>query len=368
MDHALQTCPQQSSQSSAPGQRRFNTLLRQIEQAQQRLAAWQTRQGAVEHLHTMMVHPLQNQVFALQRKWVFGMDRIAHWADWTDAESDTLRQQLCQACMELLLRDAQDADIQRLFARYSDTDFASERARMVRMVTPLPQQSGTTGHALFQGSNAAAGAGTGSGKDVDTELDGGVAGQRRLSKKQLAARLLAQVRREQETLQLTHAARDLYRKLVSELHPDREPDPALRSVKTDLMQKANHAYAHNDVFALLGLQAQADENGVRPTGGLMPERIRYFNKLLTGQLASLKSQIEAMEGSVLGKLGLPLQTRCNPNQCEALVKLAVRHWRKRREQLLSNMQRIGSQGEAKGWLRDTRQAQFQQVVRRLVAL
>lgn len=119
-----------------------------------------------------------------------------------------------------------------------------------------------------------------------------------MSKKQQPARLLARIRREQETLQLAHAARDLYRKRVSELHPDREPDPAMRAVKTGLMQKANHAHDHNDVFALLSLQAQAGALGVKSLGGLMPECIRYFNKLLTGQLVELKRQMVAMEGSV----------------------------------------------------------------------
>lgn len=366
-DHALQISPAELPQDLAPGQRRFNTLVRQIEQAQQRVAAWQSQQGALEHLHTMMVVPLQNQVFALQRKWAFGLDRIAHWADWSDAESDMLRHLLCQASMELLLRNAQDADMHLLFARYSDSDFASERARMVRMVTDLPQLNGQTERGPSHGQGAAPNGDAGSAHEANAALESGAAGQRRLSKKQLATRLLAQVRREQEAMQLAHASRDLYRKLVSELHPDREPDPALRSIKTDLMQKANHAYAHNDVFALLGLQARADASGVKQMGALVPERIKYFNKLLVEQLAGLKSQLVAMEGSALGKLGLPLQTRCNPHQCEALVKQAVRHWRQRREKLQDCMQRIGNQAEVKHWLQHTRQAQYKQVVQRLVA-
>ncbi|WP_143605999.1 hypothetical protein [Variovorax sp. 54] len=50
--------------------------------------------------------------------------------------------------------------------------------------------------------------------------------------------------------------RDIFRKLASAPHPDRETDAQQRKVKTALMQKANQAYAANDLLALLELQLQ----------------------------------------------------------------------------------------------------------------
>ena len=45
--------------------------------------------------------------------------------------------------------------------------------------------------------------------------------------------------------------REVYRKLVSALHPDREPDPQERARKTALMQRVNQAYGSRQFDARL---------------------------------------------------------------------------------------------------------------------
>jgi hypothetical protein len=357
-NYSLQVSSFETPPVAIPGQRRFGLLVRQIEQAQQRIETWRIQQRNLEHLHAMVVLPLQRQVFALQRKWVFGLDRIAHWANWTDAESDTLRHLLSRASMDLLLRDPSDTEIQRLYAQYADRDFANEHARLQQVVEArLPQTDGVTDGPRLHGIAA-----NNSVLPVESS-----ASQQRLSKKQLAARLAAQERRAHDALQLSSAARDLYRNLVSDLHPDREPDLAMRSVKTGLMQMATQAYARDDVFALLSVQAQADAQGVRQTEELSPDRIKRFNKLLAEQLADLKTQIDMIESRMLGLLGLPMQTRCNPGQCDALVKQAVRRWRQRRQELEDDMRGIETQSDAKSLLQGKHRAGLQLVVRRLVS-
>ena len=354
-NYPLQVSTFESPPEVIPGQRRFGLLVRQIEQAQQRIEIWRIQRRNLEHLHALVVLPLQKQVFALLRKWVFSLDRIAHWANWTDAESDTIRHLLNQASLELLLREPSDAEIQRLYAQYADCDFASEHAQLLHAVDIRQLQT--------QGG----GDSSGIALDIGVMTVESSANERRLSKKQLAARLAVRERRNQDALQLSSAARDLYRNLVSDLHPDREPDLAMRLIKTSLMQMATQAYAKGDVFALLSLQAQADAQGVRPTGELGPDRIKRFNKLLAKQLSDLKAQIAQMEIHMLGLLGVPAKTRCNPNQAEALIKQAVQHWRKRHEQLQVDMQHIENQTDAKCWLQRKRQAHLQHVVQHLVA-
>jgi curved DNA-binding protein CbpA len=41
--------------------------------------------------------------------------------------------------------------------------------------------------------------------------------------------------------------REVFRKLASELHPDRETDPAEHARKTELMQRVNQAYKAGDL-------------------------------------------------------------------------------------------------------------------------
>ena len=53
----------------------------------------------------------------------------------------------------------------------------------------------------------------------------------------------------------------VYRRLVKELHPDLEPDPAERERKSRVMQDITAAYAGGDLHALLRLELEWLEPG-----------------------------------------------------------------------------------------------------------
>lgn len=53
--------------------------------------------------------------------------------------------------------------------------------------------------------------------------------------------------------------REIYRKLVSAIHPDREVDADARTRKTVLMQRANEAYQRDDLMTLLELQIELEQ-------------------------------------------------------------------------------------------------------------
>lgn len=69
--------------------------------------------------------------------------------------------------------------------------------------------------------------------------------------------------------------RDIFRKLASALHPDRETDPAEHGRKTALMQRANVAYAANDLLGLLELQLEVDQIDQTGLDNLGDDRIKY---------------------------------------------------------------------------------------------
>lgn len=58
-------------------------------------------------------------------------------------------------------------------------------------------------------------------------------------RKKTAKQLARDAQREAEEKQMSQSIREVYRKLASALHPDREPDPVERQRKTELMQRAN---------------------------------------------------------------------------------------------------------------------------------
>jgi len=102
----------------------------------------------------------------------------------------------------------------------------------------------------------------------------------------------AEVRRAQAAKEVSQSLRDVFRKLVSALHPDREPDDAARQRKTLLMQRVNQAYEANDLLTLLGLQLEIEQIDAAHLSSVPPQRLAHYNQILGEQLAGLESELE----------------------------------------------------------------------------
>src|SRR5205085_11816006 len=105
-------------------------------------------------------------------------------------------------------------------------------------------------------------------------------------------------KRSEDSAQLARQAlRDLYRKLASAVHPDRESDAARREEKNELMQRINQAYAANDLLSLFEIQIEIDQLDPEQIGNLGTQRLRQYNRLLSEQLEQLRSKLSALEAS-----------------------------------------------------------------------
>jgi hypothetical protein len=91
---------------------------------------------------------------------------------------------------------------------------------------------------------------------------------------------------------VSQALRDVYRKLVSALHPDREPDPDARERKTRQMQQVNLAYDASDLLTLLGLQLEIEQIDAAHLSSVPPQRLTHYNQILRDQLAGVESELE----------------------------------------------------------------------------
>jgi len=102
----------------------------------------------------------------------------------------------------------------------------------------------------------------------------------------------------------TRAVREAYRKLVSELHPDREADPVEQVRKTELMQQVNQAYKAGDLLALLELQFSIEQIDAAALAGLAEDRLRHYLHVLEEQSRQLREELaEVIEpfAAVLGE-------------------------------------------------------------------
>src|SRR5205085_9368643 len=103
---------------------------------------------------------------------------------------------------------------------------------------------------------------------------------RREAKASRRRKTAAQQRREDEAQQATQSVREIFRKLASALHPDRETDSAQREVKTALMQQVNQAYTSNDLLALLELQLRIEQVDAAHMAQADAQRVKHYNRVL----------------------------------------------------------------------------------------
>jgi predicted NBD/HSP70 family sugar kinase len=89
----------------------------------------------------------------------------------------------------------------------------------------------------------------------------------------------------------TRAVREAYRKLVSELHPDRETDPEEQIRKTALMQQVNQAYKAGDLLGLLELQLGIEQIDAAALAGLADERLRHYVHVLEEQARQIRGEL-----------------------------------------------------------------------------
>ena len=102
----------------------------------------------------------------------------------------------------------------------------------------------------------------------------------------------AQARREEAAREVGQSLREVYRKLASALHPDREPDALERQRKTHLMQRVNQAYDANDLLTLLALQLEIEQIDAEHMASVTPQRLAHYNQILREQLAELEAELE----------------------------------------------------------------------------
>ncbi len=361
---ALQISPSEAGPALTPPQKRFNTLIRQIEKARQTLAAWHDGIGTYRQAHAQVLLPLEDELMAARKQWVFALDELlGQPRGWTKTDRETLRELVCDAAGELLHArddngDDDDEELKALFARHAEIDFDTERQQMVRAMKDVAE--------------AMTGLDLGDDEGIDTQDDLFSRMQQELQAKAAAqeaghndtqadaprrkkASSAAQQRREAEAQQATQSVRDIFRKLASALHPDREADVQQRKVKTALMQKANQAYAANDLLALLELQLQIEQIDASHIASASAERLKHYNKVLGEQLAELKAEIEGVELRFCCDHGLePGRAAIDPRKLGALLEQHRRQLRLELSQQQRELAMLADTAATQRWLKQQR--------------
>jgi hypothetical protein len=148
--------------------------------------------------------------------------------------------------------------------------------------------------------------------------------------------------------------REIYRKLASVVHPDREADPARRAEKTELMQQINRAYATNDLLTLLEAQLRLeliDPDHVSNIGG---KRLQQFNRLLAQQLETAKAELRSVQDAFRMDHGLPHGHAINARELHLVSQRRARELRAHIQQQKHFLEVLANKGATKRWLKEQR--------------
>lgn len=373
----LRIVPATDAAPLSPEQKRFNTLVRQIDDARRALVAWHDGVALHARAHARKVVPLERALADAQREWVFALDALLVQPGWSRDERATLGELIRDGAAQLL--DAVEgvvgqehlAALKALHDRHAEVDFdTGQRQAREAMKDLAERMTGLdlgdmagidSGDDLLRRLHETLAAQAGAGKPREGE-EAGDDGARARAEAASPARpqrrrkppSAAQKQREAEAQLATQSVREVFRRLASALHPDREADAARREAKTALMQKANQAYASGDLLALLELQFEIEQIDAAHLATAGAQRLKHYNQVLAGQLAELKAEVGLVEARFRTEFGLPPGRGLNPQKLTRLVDDEARLLRADAADCRGHLRLLDDRAATRRWLKDMR--------------
>lgn len=296
------------------GQKTFNALVKKIDASRKELARWQLVADAYHQKVAADFAPLLQTFRSVLTATVHGLDQALDQKGLTKTERRVVQDVICEMA-EQLLAETGDAALKDIYNKHSGSDYDSEEAEAAGGVREAMAQM--FGIDLGDADLA------GSPEDVMAQVrehmekmqqQGSEEPDPRSRRKKTAKQVAREAAAKAEADQTSLSIREVYRKLASALHPDREPDPDERARKTTLMQRVNQAYDKKDLLKLLELQLELEHIDAQHIANLSEERLKHFNKILREQLAELEQEILYVEMPLHAQFDLPPYHRLAPSQ------------------------------------------------------
>ncbi|XVJ70114.1 MAG: J domain-containing protein [Rhizobacter sp.] len=280
-----------SATALSKGQKRFNKLVADIQAQRLLLAQWREFSDAHQARVASEFVPLQDQ---LHHKRV-AMAKVLDQALLHPSLGKTHRakiQDILQNLLGELVMESDDPELVALHDKHSEMSLQEMQADDMELTQAFASD--------FFGMDL-------DGHDAQTpeelaqqiqqklheraQLQEDSAHEKKPTRKKSAKTMAAEEKREQAAQAATQSLREVYRKLASALHPDREPDAMRRDQKTALMKRVNTAYEASDLLALLELQLEIEQIDTEVLAGLSDERVQHFNVVLADQLKQLQEEL-----------------------------------------------------------------------------
>lgn len=320
-DHKIIRIVQTSEDRAlSKAQKLFNTLTQKIDAEKQRLLEWQE---AIPTYNRKVSNDYEVQVEAFNAeriKMAQLLDRAYDNKLFKKTDKAKIQHLICEITAELI-GDHGKGELKDLHDKHSDVDFDTVQQEtdaiagdfLKTMMEDLygveieedidlssPEKMEALLHEKLQEQQD---------KDAERQRE-----ERRHKRQKTAKQLEKEALQQEEEQSISQSIRDVYRKLTSALHPDREQDPTERDRKTEIMQRVNAAYTKKDLLRLLELQLEAEQIDQAHMNTIAEDRLKYINKILKGQLDELQQEIAQLEIPFKMQLNLPPYVQLTPKR------------------------------------------------------
>ena len=320
----IATAAAAGGKATSPEHKRFQTLLGKIDKARSRLQTWQEQLPLFAQTHEVQAAPMLARLAAARRAWAFELEQLLLNRRWSKADTQALTRMLCNLSGSLIESvDPPDAEMKALYDRWADISFDEEEEEHLELMKAVLEQVGgvdlgddplASEEELMQRAHAR--------MAEQHEQD-----QQRQSAQRPPRKTAAQKRAEEDEARISQTVREVFRKLAAALHPDRvaaEASVEERQRSTELMQRANSAYAAGDLLALLTLQLQIEQVDIAHAANIAAVQVKHFNKVLAEQLRELEAEIDGRQYAFCASYGLMTQQRIDPALLGLLMKDQLR--------------------------------------------
>lgn len=293
----------------------FQKLATQIEQQRALLQQWLSYRERYSQQVNGKLTPLQEEIRQARRRMVFLLEeQLVRSGSLKGKRQRAKLKQMIVELIQSMLIEQPDAELEAIHDKYSEFPLAGDRelemAFSQEMVENMfgvhlgDEHGATNMEELIEKAL----------RRKEQDESGDAPRKRRKSRKAEEA----EARREEAAKEISQTVRDVYRKLVSALHPDRETDAAAKRRRTEQMQRVNLAYESGNLLELLNIQLEIEQIDARHLASLPAQRMAHYIQVLREQLAEIKAEVEAVTAPF--RLLVPYARNIAPHTVDAALE------------------------------------------------
>ncbi len=330
-------------------QKKFNSLVKRIEAQRRLLGAWKEAIPLFQERHTREFEPLLEIWYSLTLDLVRFLDGRVSQKGFNQAERHTMQELICDLATRMMYGEDHD-EMKALYAKHSATAFDTEEMMVKGALKSMVEDAFgiDLGGDVDMDAPEAAMQRMEEAARTQQEHAAQTKGRRRGKRKVVAG----PTQQQAEAQHASRSMREVYRKLASALHPDREPDPRERERKTALMQRVNQAYAAEDLLSMLQVQLEIEQVDQGSLDNMAADRLKHYSRVLAQQLSDLQNEIRGLEHAIKAQLGRDPYERVSPGKLMQLLRSRTQQLEYDIHQLRKQRQSLDNVKSFKRWLKE----------------